>query len=143
MWSYLEGKLHDRLLFTRITDKLQGGISDVNYLDKVEGTEGWVELKYLEKWPKDRTDLLSVGPHGLQPDQALFLNRRVRWCSRARAGVLLRIGTEDWIYWRALPDLGWLTWIRGPDILDHATLWLRHGLDDPRQRELLHRALVR
>jgi hypothetical protein len=137
MWGYLEPKLRPFLLTTRITDKLQGGIADVNYLERVTmfprsiAREGWFEMKYLEAWPK-RDDVLSVAD--LRPDQALFLNARVRANARARAGILLRVGTGDehhdeWLYWRAKPELEWLTWIRSGDVLNDVTLWHRYGLE--------------
>lgn len=127
MWGYLEGKLHDRLLCTRITDKLQGGIADVNYLDKLTHREGWFEMKYLEKWPAKGTDVLRVAD--LRADQALFLNRRVRWANTARAGVLLRVGSLEWVYWRAQPELEWLTWIRGPNVMERWDGYWPNGLD--------------
>lgn len=101
MWDYLQPKLKaENLHCERITDRAQEGVPDVVYVNGL-GTTGWLELKYLAAYPKDLavTPLLTYGSHGLQTAQAFWLGR---WARRGgRAGILLRVGSTDWWYWRS------------------------------------------
>lgn len=61
------------------------GTPDINYV------EGWIECKWLRKWPKHPTTLVRL-THELMPQQRVWLSRR-----RRRGGVawvLLQCGQE-------------------------------------------------
>jgi hypothetical protein len=73
-WSTLRGHLKARgAHLQRFEDKLTGGIPDTNVC--LRGSEFWLEGKALREWPKRETTLVKVG---LRPDQALWLDNRVR-----------------------------------------------------------------
>jgi len=111
MWTYLRTAFRtEGVLAERLTERLNPGVPDV--LWTFEGRTGLLELKWLPAFPTDRTvtPLLTYGAHGLQPDQAFWLGR---WARRGgRAHVLLRIGTDDWWLWTALPTVVWTGAIR-------------------------------
>jgi hypothetical protein len=63
------------------------GTSDINFKG------GWLELKELEAWPKDRTTVVPV-PH-FTPQQRLFLTMRDR--TGGFADVLLKVRRSWWL----------------------------------------------
>jgi hypothetical protein len=118
MWGYLQPRLP--LHCERLTDRIQEGLPDVLYV-RDDGATGLVELKYLPALPQNlsATPVLTYGSHGLQTAQAFWLNR---WARRGgRAGVLLRVGTHDWFYWRAEPSPNWIPFIRSVDAVWYPT----------------------
>ena len=48
-WRYIKNHMKGIGIFTRIENSFFKGIPDVNFL--IDGIEGWIELKYREKFP--------------------------------------------------------------------------------------------
>jgi hypothetical protein len=61
------------------------GTPDVNY------TNGWIELKQEDRWPKRPKTPVRLG-HDLQPGQRIWLTRREE--KGGRAYVLLQVSTD-------------------------------------------------
>jgi hypothetical protein len=134
MWEYLQPKLKPFLHVERLTDRFNDGIPDTlwtlkpvdqqgNHKFHTDGQPltGLLELKWLKALPKDlsTTPVLTYGGHGLQPAQAFWLNRWAR--NGGRCGILLRVGTEDWYYWRADGRPEWLKFIVSTDAINRPT----------------------
>jgi hypothetical protein len=68
------------------TGMVCSGVPDVNY------SEGWIELKALEHWPKREDTPLRI-PH-FTPQQRIWVIRRLR--AGGRVHVLLTVG-QDWL----------------------------------------------
>ena len=49
-WTLLRNNL--KLKAYRVENKVMKGMPDVHYIKN--GKSGWLELKYLDKWPKKR-----------------------------------------------------------------------------------------
>lgn len=113
MWSYLrEKQQRDYLEMERITEKLRGGVVDVNWAEPITRYSGWMELKYLPEAAYARTDwkipLLRI-------DQVLFLQRRAK--IRGFASILMRIGDGAdslWMLFLARSSPAWRQQIMAP-----------------------------
>lgn len=78
-WNYLKPKLQEHGYFERIESPISSGVPDV--LFQVEGTNGWVELKYKMQWEQ------GLGTTAIQRD---WLKK---WIERGgNAFLLARIG---------------------------------------------------
>lgn len=75
----------------RIESPITSGIPDVNY------KEGWVELKYADRWPP-RKGPLRVDH--FTKEQRAFLVRRRR--AGGRAFLLLKVGRDEWLLFDGL-----------------------------------------
>lgn len=84
-----KGLLAKGILTTHHEDALNSGIPDLSYSGN--GVHGWIELKWLEAWPK-RDDTIVRIPHYTKEQKHFLL-------SRGRAGgrcwLLLRVGTRE------------------------------------------------
>jgi hypothetical protein len=69
----------------RVENPIAPGTPDVNY--SINGTDGWVELKEIDRWPKRPGTPVRI-PH-YTPQQRLWIRRRV--LAGGRAFVLLRV----------------------------------------------------
>ena len=69
----------------RVENKVMKGMPDVHYIDK-QGNSGWIELKFLESWPKK---VLSIG---LRMNQSLWLTSYAR--NKGSCWVLLKVGRD-------------------------------------------------
>jgi hypothetical protein len=89
---------------TRHEDKLQTGIADVSFVDKMTG-HGWCELKHLHRWPARASTRVSL-PH-FTPAQRVWLQ------SKGIAGnvfLLLQVADDHLLFRHdQLADLGFLT----------------------------------
>ena len=75
---------------TRIESPMSPGVPDVNY------TYGWIELKYLERWPVRPTTPVRIEHFTKQ--QRVWLTRRV--VAGGRAFLLLKVGMgsdSEWL----------------------------------------------
>lgn len=63
------------------------GTPDVNYV------EGWLELKYADKWPERPSTPLKL-PH-FTPQQRIWLLRR--WRAGGNAFLLLHVHRQEWL----------------------------------------------
>jgi penicillin-binding protein-related factor A (putative recombinase) len=80
------------LHYQRIEDKLQTGIPDLNLA--YHGHECWIEMKYLESFPKRRSTPIRIG---LTKEQALWLKRRA--AVGGSVFVLVQIAREYYMFW--------------------------------------------
>lgn len=58
MWSQLKNSIGNSWHATRHEDGLSKGIPDVSF--GVFGSQGWIELKVISDWPKDRKAIVQV-----------------------------------------------------------------------------------
>lgn len=72
LWRYLRDGMKGRWHVQRHEDRLAKGIPDVSYA--LQGHCGWVELKFVPRWPRNRSDALRI-PH-LTIEQRLWLSKR-------------------------------------------------------------------
>lgn len=63
------------------------GTPDVNYV------EGWIELKWLPKWPRVNPSRPILLTH-FTPQQRLFLLSRTR--ANGKAWLMLKVGRDEW-----------------------------------------------
>jgi len=91
--NYVRKGLHAKgMLTTHHEDALNSGIPDLSYSGGA--VNGWIELKWLEAWPK-RADTIVRIPHYTKEQKHFLL-------SRGRAGgrcwLLLRVAKEIFIF---------------------------------------------
>jgi len=93
LWQWLKTQTDKRGWHTvRVEDVLNVGTPDVNYAAP-SGMEGWVELKYAERFPPSGKPTFSLShQHNLSPQQELFLTRRA--ACQSCSGILAQIGKE-------------------------------------------------
>lgn len=75
-----------------IENKLETGTPDINYC--VQGWEGWLELKSIEKFPKHSNTVVRIEHFTL--DQRRWIKHR-QSCG-GTAGVLLQVGDEIFLF---------------------------------------------
>ena len=91
--NYVRKGLHAKgVLTTHHEDMLNAGILDLSYSGG--GVHGWVELKWLEAWPK-REDTIVRIPHYTK-EQKYFLLTRGR--AGGRCWLLLRVGKQHLLF---------------------------------------------
>ena len=101
MWQDLSHLMKGRWHATRHEDGLSEGILDLSF--GCVGVQGWVELKYLDRWPT-RPGTLVVPNHPLTPHQRLFLHLRGRGCF-----VMFQVG-DIWMLFNWINGQGVGTW---------------------------------
>jgi len=72
----------------RVENGLDRGTPDANY------THGWIELKYLERWPKRAETLVRLPK--LTPWQCAWLKRR--WAAGGLCWLIVRVGQEWFVF---------------------------------------------
>ena len=82
-WTLIRNNLP--LKMYRVENKVMKGMPDVHYIDK-QGNSGWIELKFLDSWPKK---VLSIG---LRMNQSLWLTSYAR--NKGSCWVLLKVGRD-------------------------------------------------
>jgi hypothetical protein len=84
----------------KLQDRFVAGLPDVAYC--VEGCAGWIEQKWLDRWPAREGTLVDVGLTAMQ----------ARWIEAWRAAdgwahVLLCVGsTQEWFLYNDADDVG-------------------------------------
>ena len=81
-WALLRNKL--KLRMYRVENRVMKGMPDVHYIR--EGKSGWIELKYLKAWPKNRVST------GLKLNQCLWLKEYNE--HKGDCWILLRVGRD-------------------------------------------------
>lgn len=113
-WQYLRDRLKPHIHIERFTDRISEGVPDTCYVFN-DRTTGWLELKYLPRLsPTSKIPWKS-------PAQPLWLNRWTR--KGGVAGILMRTGDDEWLYWRAEPDPRWCGWISSPKAFENPHLY--------------------
>lgn len=103
------------------------GTPDVNY------TVGWIELKWLRRWPTN-CDKSPVLVHHFTPQQRVWLRKRVR--AGGRAYLLLQVG-QEWLLFRgdvAALNLGTST---RPELKELAMKYWPKGLKNEELKQCL------
>ena len=84
-WTYIRSNLVVRGVQTyRVENKVAVGMPDVHYIH--EGVSGWIELKFMNDWPKKRMTT------GLMQTQAMWLE--TYYLNGGNSWIMLRIGRE-------------------------------------------------
>lgn len=92
-WAYLRKGMRGRWHAQRHEDRLSAGVPDVSYA--LNGVDGWIELKALDRWPKRAGTRVTSGLTLIQG----------RWLvDRAQKGngqcfIFLKVG-RDYLLWR-------------------------------------------
>ena len=81
-WTLLRNNLP--LTMYRVENRVAQGMPDVHYIR--ESNSGWIELKYMDKWPKKR--FVS----GLRLNQAMWANKYI--LNGGRSWILIRVGRD-------------------------------------------------
>ena len=92
LWQYCRRHLSDKGLLMRIENAFYKGVPDVNFL--INGIEGWLELKFLHKFPKKETTAISV-PHFTQ-EQKLW--HKTRWENDGLTAMLLQVADYYFLF---------------------------------------------
>jgi hypothetical protein len=90
MWEELRTLLRE-LDPVRIENLVGSGVPDVNY------NQGWIELKYMDRWPP-RGGPLRIDH--FTPEQRGWLTRRRK--KKGKAFVLLKVGLSEWLLFDGL-----------------------------------------
>jgi hypothetical protein len=124
LWQWLKGKTKGWHI-VRIESSTMLGIPDVNYCAET-GMEGWVELKFAERWPPSGKPPFALSSqHKLTPQQEFFLATRAEHGSCS--GILAQIGDERFFISAAYAsEFNTMTeaQFRERDILEQ---WLKEG----------------
>ena len=81
-WTLIRNSLGLRMY--RVENRVMKGMPDVHYIR--DGVSGWIELKYMAKWPKGRV------ASGLTLNQCLWLKEYDQ--HKGRCWILIRIGRD-------------------------------------------------
>ena len=82
-WQYIRSNLFDVRMY-RVENKVMQGMPDLHYIH--EGITGWIELKFLNDWPKKRMTT------GLMLTQAMWLEEYA--LSGGNSWIMIRIARE-------------------------------------------------
>lgn len=132
VWAWLEKHIPEGVYFDRLEVKFPPGMADCFWTDTRgdHPVNGWLELKYCELTdPAYRAGRIPK----LRPAQPLFLSRQARRGNPA--GVLLRVGMNNFHVWRATGDPRWNAMMQGPAALAHAD---KTWLSFPTVGDILH-----
>jgi len=92
------------VLTTHHEDVLNAGVPDLSYSHG--GVHGWIELKWLEAWPKRDATIVKIDHY--TKEQKYFLLSRGR--AGGRCWLLLRVGREHLLFGHeAAQDVGRIT----------------------------------
>ena len=81
-WTLVRNNLP--LKMWRVENKVMKGMPDVHYL--TNGNSGWVELKYLNKWPKKRFN------SGVKLNQVFWAKEYIK--RKGKSWILIRIDRD-------------------------------------------------
>lgn len=91
--NYVRKGLRDQgVLTTHHEDMLNNGVPDLSYSGG--GVHGWIELKWLEAWPKRAATPVRL-PHYTKEQKHFLLSRG--WAG-GRCWLLLRVGAEHLLF---------------------------------------------
>lgn len=81
-WTLVRNNLPVKMW--RVENKVMKGMPDVHYL--INGKSGWVELKYLNKWPKKRFNC------GIKLNQVFWAKEYIK--RKGKSWILIRIDRD-------------------------------------------------
>lgn len=97
MWASLQKAIGIYWDAQRHEDVLAQGLPDVSF--GCAGRNGWIELKYIEAWPKKEDTIVRI--KHFTPQQKAWLLRRQKM--GGCCWLLLRVGaTNDWLIFHPL-----------------------------------------
>jgi len=123
LWVYVRKNMRGRWSAQRHEDSISRGIPDVSYA--LEGADGWIELKSLDRWPVRAGTPVRVG---MTPEQVAWLETRGD-AGAGRCFVLIRVGREHllvrWHRCRSLLRVD----LSSDEVLDLAEVAWEVGID--------------
>jgi len=93
-WRYLYNRMKPVWIAERIENLVDEGTPDVYFTTTVNGSMGWIELKYAHRWPKRPTTPLRLDH--FTPAQKGWLKRH--GMAGANVFVLLQVDREYFIF---------------------------------------------
>lgn len=114
-----------------VENRVGPGTPDVNYI------EGWIELKWLRRWPRNAEASPVLIEH-FTPQQRVWLRRR--WELGGNAHLLLQVGHE-WLLFRGDVAAEHVGRVTRPELYRLAAHRWTKGLRDEELRECLTRDL--
>lgn len=104
LWQYVRKGMAGRWHAQRHEDMLSAGIPDVSYA--IDGVDGWIELKAIDRWPARDATPVRVG---IRPAQVRWLSLRGQH-GHGHCYVLLAVGRGAkaefvLVGWRDVPRL--------------------------------------
>lgn len=126
VWKYLEPKLPPYIKAERFEVVHPPGMSDVFWTDTRTTISGWIELKYCD--PEDR-ELVRGRIPKMKPEQPMFLRRQAE--KGLPCGILMRIGQDRWVLWRAHAEHEWVQHVRSNQALTVFTKQWQNGEFSP------------
>lgn len=135
-WQYMNERRPPWLAIERLEPMYPPGLPDCFWTDKRPKTKyqdvpnygmwlhsvlqrpvsGWLELKYCEA---DDKEFRAGRIPKLRPSQPQFLRRQS--ANGVPGGVLLRVGSFDWLLWCAQPDHTWIKQMCGTEAIAMGT----------------------
>lgn len=91
MWTALNNAIGPLWHAQRHEDLVAKGLPDVSF--GLAQVQGWIELKYLERWPNELR--LAVKIRHFTPMQKVWL--LVRGRTGGRCWLLLKVGEREWL----------------------------------------------
>ena len=93
LWRYIQKNLKQtNNMLMRVENAFYKGIPDVNYL--IDGVEGWVELKYVNEYPKRESTEIKVSH--FTTEQKLWHNTRNKM--NGLASVLVQVESDYFLF---------------------------------------------
>ncbi len=98
LWRYVGGGLAGRWHATRIESSSGNGVPDVTFaipsnIPGIKGTQGFLELKYIPKWPVKASTLVKLP---LRAEQKLWISNRGKVAGNV--WVLCRIDNDFFLF---------------------------------------------
>jgi hypothetical protein len=119
VWNYIERNAPSWLSVERLEVKYPPGLSDCFWHDRRSNRTGWLELKFCRA---DDKELRAGRIPKLSKEQPLFMTR---WARRGvPCGLLLRVESDKWLFWKATGDPAWSNMINSTEaIRSPLALW--------------------
>jgi len=108
------------------------GTPDINYV------EGWIECKWLRKWPKRPSTIVKLD-HDLMKHQQVWLQRRKN--AGGQAWVLLQCG-RDWLLFDGAVAGNLIGHCTREELIENASVHWANGLVDSELIEYLRCSLT-
>ena len=120
LYENIAPKLRPYGRFERVENSISSGWPDLYYL--VRGHSGWIELKYLPRWPKLATTLVRIP--SLTREQTHWLGKEAQ--NGGRAYLLLQVERDYHLFDGALVGRLFLDFPRRrPELLSAAALIMK------------------
>jgi hypothetical protein len=115
VWTWLKNHKPSWLAIERLEVITPPGLSDCFWTDRRTTISGWLELKYCESNDKE---LRAGRIPKLKPTQPMFLRRQAE--NGVPCGILLRVGSARWYFWKATPEREWVELVRSTEAISRA-----------------------